>query len=200
MTAEAVHTDAMKIENKNKAGLNSVSRNSFSSSGQKSLCFALFFSASHFTKLILCVLIWSQQQCSVLNSLHIHNVIFVLFFFSANALCQIITLWRTHFPLKHQMAPAQASPFVYISTNQFKAQPLPVHLTGEQTLVVISHYDSAGVNFIHLAKIIRQHYNAQEMFRDLESMHTDFCQREGNGNSMCIRLKDTGTVFINQVI
>lgn len=34
MTAEAVHTDAMKIENENKAGLNSLSKNSFSSLGK----------------------------------------------------------------------------------------------------------------------------------------------------------------------
>ena len=71
------------------------------------------------------------------------------------------------------MAPAQASPFVYISTNQFKAQPLPVHLTGELTLVVNPHYDSVGVNFIHLANIPHLHYNAQEFLCDLESMHRD---------------------------
>lgn len=69
------------------------------------------------------------------------------------------------------MASAQASPFVYISTNQFKAQLLPVHLTGELTLVVSHHYDSVGVNFIRLVKILHSDYNAQEFFCDLESVH-----------------------------
>lgn len=46
MTAEAVHTDAMKIENENKAGLNSVSKNSFSSRG-KSLSFFCSFFLNH---------------------------------------------------------------------------------------------------------------------------------------------------------
>lgn len=74
------------------------------------------------------------------------------------------------------MAPAQASPFVYISTNQFKAQPLPVHLTGELTLVVNPYYDSVGVNFIHLASILCLDYNAQGFFCDLENMLRDFCE------------------------
>lgn len=44
MTAEAVHTDAMKVENENKASLNSVSEKSFSSLGKKSFFVLLFFS------------------------------------------------------------------------------------------------------------------------------------------------------------
>lgn len=98
------------------------------------------------------------------------------------------------------MAPAQASPFVYISTNQFKTQPLPVHLTGELTLFVNPHYDSVGANFIHLTNILRLDYNVAEVFHDLERMQRDVRWREGGENSMCIRLKDTGTVFISRVL
>lgn len=43
MTAEAVHTDAMKIENENKAGLNSVSKKLIFLSGRKSFFLLLFF-------------------------------------------------------------------------------------------------------------------------------------------------------------
>lgn len=69
------------------------------------------------------------------------------------------------------MAPAQAYPFVYITTNQFKAQLLPAHLTGELTLVVNLYYDSVGVNFIHLANILHLDYNPHEFLGDLESRH-----------------------------
>lgn len=91
-------------------------------------------------------------------------------------------------------------PFVYITTNQFKAQLLPTHLTGELTLVVNLHYDSVGVNFIHLANILCLASNAQEFFHDLERMHRDLCHWEINEYSVCIWLKDTGAVFINQVM
>lgn len=69
------------------------------------------------------------------------------------------------------MAPAQASPFVCISTNQFKSQPLLAHLTGELTLVVKLQLDIVGVNFqsfiIESFSILRLDYNAQEFSRDL---------------------------------
>lgn len=46
MTAKAVHTDAMKIENANKACFNSVSKKSFSSLG-KSLSLLWYFFLQH---------------------------------------------------------------------------------------------------------------------------------------------------------
>lgn len=73
------------------------------------------------------------------------------------------------------MAPAQASPFVYITTNQFKAQLLAAHLTGELTLVVNLYYNSVDVNFIPLANTFYLDYNAQEFSYDLETTHMDFC-------------------------
>lgn len=72
------------------------------------------------------------------------------------------------------MAPAQASPFVYITTNQFKAQLLPAHLTGELTLVVNLYYDSVGVNFIPLVNILHLDYDAQKFFVTLKVCR-DFC-------------------------
>lgn len=73
------------------------------------------------------------------------------------------------------MAPARAFPFVYITTNQFKAQLLAAHLTGELTHVVNLYYNSVDVNFIPLANILYLGYNAQEYFNDLETTHRDFC-------------------------
>lgn len=138
---------------------------SFSSADSGLPLFLLSFSATHFTKLISCTLIWSKLHCSVLNFC-IQNA---FFFF-----CQIIKLLHVHFPHKHQMAQAQASPFVYIITNQFKVQLLPAHLTGELTLVVSPHYDNVGVNFIYLADILYLDCNSQEFSCDLGSMHNDF--------------------------
>lgn len=43
MTGKAVHTDAMKIENANKACFNSVSKKSFSSLGKSLSLFWSFF-------------------------------------------------------------------------------------------------------------------------------------------------------------
>lgn len=73
------------------------------------------------------------------------------------------------------MASAQASPFVYITTNQFKAQFLPAHLTGELTLVVNLCYDSVDVNFIPLANIVYLDFSAHKFFDDLESTHRVCC-------------------------
>lgn len=50
------------------------------------------------------------------------------------------------------MAPAQASAFVSITTNQFKAQLLPDYLTGELTPDVTLYYECVGGNFIHFSK------------------------------------------------
>lgn len=139
---------------------------SFSSADSGLPLFLLSFPATHFTKLISCALIWSKLRCSVLNFC-IQNA---FFFFPP----QIIKLLHVHFPHKHQMAQAQASPFVYIITNQFKVQLLPAHLTGELTLVVSPHYDNVGVNFIYLADILHLHCNSQEFSCDLGRMHNDF--------------------------
>lgn len=81
------------------------------------------------------------------------------------------------------MAPAQASPFVRISTNQFKTQPLPVHLNVELTLVFNSYYDSVVANFIHLPNILYTDYNRAEFFYDLVGMQ-----------------RDIGTAFVRQVL
>lgn len=72
------------------------------------------------------------------------------------------------------MAPVQALLFVCISTNQFKTLPLPVLLTGELTLVVNTHYDHVGANFIHLTNALHLDYNAIELFHDLQIMQRDF--------------------------
>lgn len=101
MTAQAVHTDAME-KTRTRLVLIQFQKSHFPVWAQVFLC---FYSASYFTKLIFCVLIWSLQQCIKLSA----YTMFVFIFFSANALCQIITLQYTHFPHKHQMAPAQAS-------------------------------------------------------------------------------------------
>lgn len=74
------------------------------------------------------------------------------------------------------MAPAQAFLFVYITTNQFKAELLAAHLTGEWTHVVNLYYNSVDVNFSPLANILyfTLDCNAQKYFNDLETTHRDF--------------------------
>lgn len=82
------------------------------------------------------------------------------------------------------MARIQALPFVCISTNQFKTLPLPVHLTGGLTLVVNTHYDRVGANFIHLTYALHLDYNTVELFHDLGSMQREFRQGEVNEHSL----------------
>ena len=81
------------------------------------------------------------------------------------------------------MAPAQASPFVRISTNQFKTQPLPVHLTVELTIVFNPYYDSVGANFIHSPDILYTDCNRAAFFYDLGGTQ-----------------KDIGTAFLKQAL
>lgn len=81
----------------------------------KSLSKKLFLFSLHKSVFVLLMpsqlIIWSQHQ-------------FISIPCMRHVLFQIITLQRVHFLLEQQMAPAEASSFVYVITTQFKIAPL----------------------------------------------------------------------------